>query len=156
MDGQDELFVNLVYARDEECEDPLSVPDSEVKRIAEWAWCKRLEGKVYHGRNSEFRIRRTALDALTGAPNMSDALALYTVLTAIHGHQPGKAFKLIHAGMQNAGHTDLSRRRFLEARRTLERVGLLRLAKRHSSSRRAQSYQLCRPHQPAGNTEPLG
>ena len=155
VDSQTELLANLVLVRDTQCEDPETVPISELRDIADWAWSRRLEGKVYHGRNSEFRMNRAAVDALAGQKIMSDALALFTVLVSVHGHQSGKTFKLNHQGMREAGHTDLSRRRFLEARRTLEQVDLLKVAKKHSSSRSATSYQLCRPHQQVANIVPV-
>ncbi|SLN23300.1 hypothetical protein ROJ8625_00934 [Roseivivax jejudonensis] len=146
VDDTDELFGNLQFLRDDECEDPATVPDRELRKIAEWAWSKRLEGNVFMGRNSEFRINRQALDALQVLPNSVDAIALFVTLQAVHGHTPGKTFALNHAAMRAAGHIDLSRERFNAARTALARVGLLETACKHRAGHHARSYRLCRLH----------
>ncbi|KAA9005941.1 bifunctional DNA primase/polymerase [Histidinibacterium aquaticum] len=143
VDDPDELFGNLAFIRDDECEDPASIPDEELRRIADWAWACRLEGRVYMGRNSEFRVHRYALDLLAEYPNASDAIALFVTL---HGHIAGKTFALSFKGMRDAGRTDLSERRFLAARRSLEGAGLLEVASRHRAAHHARSYRLKRLH----------
>ena len=108
VDQPDELFENLRYIRDDQCDDPATVHDEELRKIAEWAWSRRLEGKVFRGRDSEFRLHRHALDALKCLPNASDTIALFVLLQDQHGHVPGKTFALSYQGMRKAGHTDLS------------------------------------------------
>lgn len=144
VDDPDELLGNLQFLRDDECHDPATVPDHELQKITDWAWSRRLEGKVYMGRNSEFRLHRQALDALKGLPNASDAIALFVTLQDLHGHVPARTFPLDHAAMMKTGHTDLSRRRFLEARRSLEDAGLLQIANTHRASHYRRSYRLKR------------
>ena len=144
VDQPGELFDNLRFIRDEQCDDPATIPDSELTKIAEWAWSRRLEGKVFRGRDSEFRLHRTALDALKGLPNASDAIALLVLLQDQHGHLPGRVFPLDHEAMKAAGHTDLSRRRFLDARRALEQAGLLQVAQQHRAAHHRRSYRLAR------------
>lgn len=144
VDDPEELFGNLRFIRDDECEDPATVPDEELQKITDWAWSRRLEGKVYHGRNSEFRMPREALDAIMALPNASDALALFVVLQSQHGHRPAVTFPLDHEAMASAGHTDLSRRRFLDARRGLEGAGLLEVAASHLAAHHRRSYRLMR------------
>ncbi len=140
----DELLANLIYCRDEQCENPATIPDTELHKIAAWAWKCRLEGKVYRGRDSEFRLHREALGALLGLPNSSDAIALFVVLQDKHGHTPGKRFSLHWEGMRGAGLTDLSERRFLAARRALEAAGILTVAGNHCAGQRSRSYRLHR------------
>lgn len=144
VDGPDELFGNLQFIRDDECEHPASMPDTELEKIAAWAWERRLEGKVFKGRDSEFRLHRLALDALKGQQYGSNAIALWVTLQSLHGHIPGKAFKLDHLAMRSAGHTDLSRRQFLSARRALENADLLEMANSHKAAHHSRSYRLKR------------
>ncbi|PHP27521.1 bifunctional DNA primase/polymerase [Limimaricola cinnabarinus] len=155
VDDADELFGNLQFIRDDECEDPATVPDGELRKIADWAWSKRLEGKVYRGRDSEFRLHRTALDALKGLPNTSDAIALFVMLQDLHGHAPARAFPLDHAAMAAAGHTDLTRRRFLSARRSLQDAGLLTVAACHVAGKQPRTYRLNRLRATAANVTML-
>ena len=82
---------------------------------------------------------------------MSDALALFCLLQANHGHIPGKTFALDHNGMKQAGLTDLSRERFNKARNMLIEVGLLTITKSHIGGKQRRQYQLCRPLPEAEN-----
>ncbi len=145
VDTLPELFQNLVFIRDEQCENPETLPDEEIQKIAEWAWSKRLEGKVYRDRDSEFRLNRAVMDLLSGVPNQSDALALYVCLMASHGHIPGRQFTIDWQGMRANGHTSLGRRRFLEARRALESVGLVGVANEYSAGHFSRTYRLQKP-----------
>ncbi|WP_370301408.1 bifunctional DNA primase/polymerase [Pseudooceanicola sp.] len=155
VDDPDELCANLRFIRDDECEDPATMPDEELRKIAEWAWSRRLEGKVYQGRNSEFRVHRAALDQLKGLPNASDAIALFVTLNDLHGHQPARVFPLDHKAMQSAGQTDLSRRRFREARRALEESRLLQVASQYRPGSNPRTYRLTRLHALAINVTSL-
>ncbi|TNC74159.1 bifunctional DNA primase/polymerase [Rubellimicrobium roseum] len=150
-----EMQEALTSVRDHLCVSPTTLPEEEVRRIGEWAWRCRLEGHVYCGRASAFRVERQALDALKGAPNRSDAVALFITLQDQHGHRPGYAFALDHTGMLEAGHTDLTRRRFAAARDMLLSRGLLQVAANHCAGRRARTYRLARPLTPSANVTPL-
>lgn len=99
---------------------------------------------MYKGRNSEFRVNRTALDQLSGYDNSSDAVALWVTLQAHHGHIPGRSFPLDHTAMKNAGHISLGRRRFSVAIQTLCEVKLLGVAKEYSVGRSLRTYRLLR------------
>jgi hypothetical protein len=144
VDSAEELAANLCWIRDELCSDPATMPDSEVRGIAGWAWKRRLEGKIFKGRDSDVRLNRMALDILLPLANGPDALALLLTLIDKHGHAPGKRFSLVYPSMRQAGLTTLSRPRFLAARRTLECAGLLRLAETHRAGSRAQTFVLTR------------
>lgn len=148
VDSAGELAANLFALRDDLCGDPATMPDSELRAIAGWAWKRRLEGRIFRGRHSEVKINRLALDTLLSLSNGPDALALLMILIDRHGHAPGKRFALSHGAMRAAGLTTLSRPRFLAARRTLQGAGLLRLAQTHRAGSRAQSFVLTRvrPH----------
>lgn len=155
VETADELFSNLTFIRNDECEDPATLPDSELRKIADWAWSKRLEGKVYRDRNSEFRVNRTALDRLSAYDNAYDAIGLFVVLQSNHGHVPGQTFPLDRAAMANAGHASLSRRRFGAAIQTLRSAGLLGIAKEYSVGNHPRSYHLTRIHPDFPNVHSL-
>ncbi|MCB1359542.1 MAG: bifunctional DNA primase/polymerase, partial [Maritimibacter sp.] len=147
--SEQDLLKHLLIERDRNCEATGTFPDNEVKAIVAWAWKMRLANQIFAGRASSFRVDRTALDKLVGKPGGSDAIALYVTLTDQHGHRPGKTFALIHERMRDAGWTELSRRRFLAARRMLEAEGLLKLANPAIRAERAAQFQLMSPV-PAG------
>lgn len=142
--GPDELTARLIGLRDDLCDNPATMPDSELRGIAGWAWQQLLTGQIYRGRDSGFRIHRLALDGLRGKPGGSDATALFVLLCDLHGHIPGKRFALDHAAMRTAGLTDLSLRAFLSARRMLEAAGLLRLVGKHQAGSHCQTFTLIR------------
>jgi len=140
-----ELVDRLKGIRDDLCEQPNTLPNSEIEAIAEWAWRCRLENRIYKGRRSGFSLHREPLELLRGQPAQEDALALYVRLVDQHGHIHGKPFPLCQKAMKSAGLTSLSRDRFLAARRTLERVGLLKQAGKPVAGARKQTFQLARP-----------
>lgn len=144
VDSAEELTANLCGLRDDLCGDPATMPDSELRGIAVWAWKCRLEGRLYRGRDSDVRLNRLAIDALLTQANGPDALALLVTLLDKHGHMPAKRFVLNYPAMKAAGLTNLSRRNFLAARRTLEAVGLVRLADLHRAGSRGQTFVLTR------------
>lgn len=144
VDSAEELQGNLAGIRDDWCEDPATMPDSELHDIAGWAWKCRLENRVYRGRDSAFPMQRLALDALRGLLNGADAIALLALLVDQHGHSPGKRFPLDFDAMRAAGLLNLSKPRLRAARRSLEDAGLLRLAGKHRAGSRPQTFVLTR------------
>lgn len=155
VDSMEELVGNLVMFRDLTFMDPDGFPDSEVKGIADWMWKRRLEGKLYAGRNSEFRVSRRALDLLRGKPDEPFATSLYARLMAEHGHHPGKRFPLSYEAMKAAGHVSMSRERFRAARNLLLSVGLLKQMGKHFAGSVPRTYALAMPHEAAPNVAPL-
>ncbi|MFZ3585247.1 hypothetical protein ACOI1H_24430, partial [Loktanella sp. DJP18] len=146
VDSADELTANLAGIRDDWCADPATMPDSELRGIAGWAWTCRLENRVYRGRDSAIPVQRLALDALRGQPNGADAIALLVVLQEQHGHSPGKRFALDFVAMRAAGLLDMSAPRLRKARRTLEAAGLLKLVGKHRAGSTHQSFVLTNPN----------
>lgn len=144
VDSLEELAANLEGVRDDLCADVSTMPDSELRAIAKWAWECRLDNRIYKGRNSAFSLERSALDALRGWENEVDAIALYVMLKDQHGHTPGKRFALDFKSMRASGLTQLSIRRLRDARRTLEKVGLLALVGKHRAGAMHQTFTLCR------------
>ena len=142
--GPDELTARLTALRDGLCENPATMPDSELRGIAGWAWQRLLEGQIYHSRDSSFRIHRLALDGLRGKPGGSDATALLVLLADLHGHVPGRRFALDFDAMRSAGLTDLSERAFRSARRMLQTAGLLQLVGKHRAGSHCQTFTLIR------------
>jgi hypothetical protein len=151
VDSADELQANLAGIRDDWCIDPATMPDSELRDIAGWAWKCRLENRIYRGRDSAFPIQRRALDALLGQANSADAIALLVLLEDQHGHSPGKRFPLDFDAMRAAGLLNLSKPRLRAARRTLEGAGLLRLVGRHRAGSAPQTFSLTRSHSGIGS-----
>ena len=142
--GPDELTERLTVLRDVLCANPATMPDSELRAVAGWAWGRLLAGEIFHGRDSAFMVNRLALDALRGKPGGSDATALLVLLHDLHGHSPGKRFPLDYRAMRAAGLTDLSERSFRAARRMLENAGLLRLVGKHLAGAHCQTFALIR------------
>ncbi|MEQ9390414.1 bifunctional DNA primase/polymerase [Marinovum sp. B10] len=155
VDSAEELQANLAGIRDDWCEDPATMPDSELREIAGWAWKCRLENRVYRGRDSAFPMHRMAVDALKGQPNGADAIALLVLLLDQHGHSPGKRFPLAFDAIRAAGLVNMSAARLRAARRTLEDVGLLRLAGKHRAGSRRQTFVLTRMRPDLADAERL-
>ncbi len=144
VDSAEELAANLAGVRDDLCEGPATMPDSELRGIAEWAWKARLENRIYRGRDSAFSVHRLALDALRRCDNDSDAIGLFILLTDMHGHATGKRFALDFKAMREAGLTRLSIPKLRAARRTLQAVGLLKLVGKHRAGSVHQTFALTR------------
>lgn len=151
VDSAEELEANLAAVRDDLCDDASTMPDSEVKAIAAWAWRARLENRIFRGRDSAISLHRLALDTLRRCENEADAIALYVLLLDMHGHTPGKRFALDFKAMRASGLTRLSVPRLRAARRTLEAVGLARQVCKHRAGSVHQSFTLARLRPPQGN-----
>lgn len=144
VDSAEELEANLMAVRDDLCQDAGTMPDGEVRGIADWAWRARLENRIYRGRDSAVSLHRLALDALRRWDNEADAIALFALLQDMHGHSPGKRFALDFTAMRKAELTRLSIPRLRAARRTLQAVGLLKLVGNHRAGSVHQTFALCR------------
>ena len=144
VDSAEELAGNLEAVRDDLCHDTETMPDSEVNAIAAWAWQRRLDNRIFRGRDSAVSLHRLALDALRRWDNETDAIALYVLLSDMHGHSPGKRFALDFKAMREAGLTRLSIPRLRAARRTLEAVGLVKLVGKHRAGSKHQTFTLAR------------
>ncbi len=144
VDSAEELAANLAAVRDDLCEDAATMPDSELRALAGWAWTVRLENRIYRGRDSSLKVDRLALDALRRWENETDAIGLYLLVIDMHGHTPGKRFALDFASMQASGLTQLSIPRLRAARRTLQAVGLLTLVGKHRAGSVHQTFALAR------------
>ncbi len=155
VDSAEELVANLQAVRDDLCADAATMPDSEVRAIAKWAWECRLDNRIYRGRESAFSLHRSALDALRGWENDTDAIGLYVLLVDLHGHAPGKRFALDFKAMRASGLTRLSIPRLRAARRTLQTVGLLALVGKHQAGAKHQTFTLNRLRPDAANVAPL-
>lgn len=129
VDDFDGLVADLTALRDLEFEEAASVPDFEIVKVANWAWKLRLEGRLWAGRNSEVRINRYVIDVLLRRADGADALALYSLLIADHGHEPGKTFAIVPDAMVKAGRLRMGRNRLYRARDALIEAGLLKLVK---------------------------
>jgi hypothetical protein len=151
VDSAEELEGNLAAVRGDLCDDASTMPDSEVKAIAAWAWRARLENRIFRGRDSAVSLHRLALDTLRRCDNETDAIALYVLLLDMHGHTPGKRFALDFKAMRASGLTRLSVPRLRAARRTLEAVGLVRMVGNYRAGSKHQTFTLARLRAPSGD-----
>ena len=152
VDSAGELAANLEAVRDDLCADAATMPDDELRGIAQWAWECRLSNRIYRGRDSAVSVNRQALDALRRWNNEADAIALYVLLTDMHGHAPGKRFALDFRAMRASDLTRLSVPRLRAARRTLQAVGLLRLVGNHRAGSVHQTFALAHLRPGLGDT----
>lgn len=142
--SREAFLFELLHIRDRECDRPETMPDSEVAGIAEWAWQKRLDNQLWSGANSGFRLNRLALEALRGNPRQDQALGLFALLSAEHGHID-RPFVLDHQRMREAGLTSMGRESFLAARRALEAAGLLRRVRKGRKGVTLDQWRLSTP-----------
>lgn len=124
-DSYQSLLDRLLDSRDRNCENPATVSDSEVEGIAKWAWSLKSDGRLYAGRNSEFRVRRNVLDALKGTKGGANAFFLYAVLLSNHGHMPDRSFVIVPSAMRKNGHLEMSDSSVYRSIRILEENGLI-------------------------------
>ena len=103
----------------------MTVPDEEVRSVANWAWQKRLENNVWGGRNSTVKIPRQVGQRLVVLHHGANALALLFVLLDKHGHIPGKRFAIVPDAMRAAGLLKLCRNHIYAARDLLVAEGML-------------------------------
>jgi hypothetical protein len=143
-DSLDGLVADLAAMRDIEFDDAASVTDTEIIKVAGWAWGLRLEGRLWAGRNSTVRINRLVLDCLLPLPNGAEAYALYSVVMANHSHQPGKTFSIVPDAMISAGLLKIGRRQIYRARDLLLEFGLIVLVRR-GRLKEAHQYRLQSP-----------
>lgn len=155
VDSAAELAANLEAVRDDLCADAATMPDTELRAIAKWAWDCRLENRIYRGRDSAFSLHRLALDALRGRDNDTDAIALYVTLVDLHGHTHGKRFALDFKAMRASGIMRLSIPRLRAARRTLQAVGLLVQVGKHRAGSVHQTFALTRMRPGAASAQNL-
>lgn len=126
-DTKNDLVDDLRQYRDIFFEDPQTVPDSEVEKIADWAIQKRQQGNVFSGRRSSVLIPRTSIDKLA-AGGHGLAHLLYSVIMADLGHRPGYEFSIVPDALRSSGKLKAGRRQIYEAIQTLIDVGLIEVA----------------------------
>lgn len=141
-DTEDELYENLVYVRDEECEEPSSFSNVELRSLANWAFEKHQNGQLYAESGGSFRLsRHFAVMFRCDA----EALALLLLLTEQHGHHPHKVFNLSYVAMKREGLTGLSERAFKRALKRLITAGAIIIATNYKVGQRCREYKLGQP-----------
>ncbi|WP_353313922.1 hypothetical protein [Shimia sp. NS0008-38b] len=153
VDTLEELNGNLEWDRTEECSSPETITIKEVEGISSWAWKLRLENRLFERKNSVFEINRLAMAALRQYRNFAEALALYTCLCEAHGHRPETVFRLNGVAMRGAGLLNLSERKFLAARRTLENAGLIQQVQSHRAAKHGKGFCLLAPQRLIARSE---
>jgi hypothetical protein len=141
VDSLAALAADLRGHRDWHFEHPQSVSDDEVRRVAEWAWQKRLDNQIWSGRSSEVRFPRSVMDRLLRHKHGADAFLLYCLLRSEHGHIPGRIFPIVPEAMRKADLIDMSRNRLYRAIHVLVAEGLL-VNFGQDGLNRANCYQL--------------
>ena len=135
------LLADLRAHRDWNFDNPETVSNDEVRRVAEWAWQKRLDNQLWFGRSSEVRFSRSTMDRLLRHRHGSDAFLVYCLLRSEHGHIPGRVFPIVPNAMRKAGLIEMSRNRLYRAIHVLVGEGLLRDFGQEGLDR-AKRYQL--------------
>lgn len=138
-DTEDELFHSLVFIRDENCQDPSSVSDGEVRNLAEWACTRHQQGRLYGTAGGYVSVPHRMIDRLTAHP---DALALYLRLLATHRCKEKAEFALSHDGMSASSLISMSRRAFSNAVEVPLAVGAIAVAAPHIAGKRFRQYRL--------------
>lgn len=137
--SENELYENLIFVRDEECENPATLPDDEVRGIAQWGFETAVRGELYAASGGSFVVPRHFAKVLRGD---ADALALYVLLLEQHGHQKNKTFGLRYEPMKRDGLTGLSERAFGRAVKKLVEVGAIVIAANHQAGKLHRHYRL--------------
>lgn len=140
----EELLSALLRERDARCAEPSSVPDDEVKDIADWTFKRFRDGLLFGGSGGFFHVPRHFALSLRLEP---EAASLLMLLLDQHGHMPGKAFGLCHKSMKAHGLTALSTRRFDHAIKVLLKVGAIAVAAKHQAGKSSRQYRLQPPSQ---------
>lgn len=141
VDSLAALAADLRAHRDWHFDNPESVSDDEVRRVAEWAWQKRCDNQIWSGRSSEVRFPRSTMDRLLRHKHGSDAFLVYCLLRSEHGHIPGRVFPIVPAAMREAGLIEMSRNRLYRAIHVLVGEGFLKDLGQDGLNR-AKRYQL--------------
>jgi hypothetical protein len=145
VENENELYENLIYDRDEYCENPKSSSEKEIRKIAHWAWGKRLDNKLFEGQNSVFKVNRHAHTTINAHPKGRDAWELYMFLNDKHGHQIGKRFAINVKAIQRAYNFHFGERATYAAINTLRELGYLKMVKNYSAKRASRLFQLSIP-----------
>lgn len=135
------FLADLVAFRDWEFEEPTSFPDTQVEKLAEWFWHKRVNGQLWKGRNSAVLINRSAMDALVPAGHHLP-LSLLVFLTAEHAHNPDAPFAIDPDALRGEGHFKDGRRQLYGAIQVLCDNGLLKQVRKARGRRNYHEYRL--------------
>ena len=146
VDSEDQLFGNLVFDRDEYCDDAHTISNSEVLKIAKWAWNKRLSNQIYGNKNSSIRIDRQAFHIIYHHENGRAAWELYFFLCDKHAHIAGKTFKINVKSILSRYHFHFGQKAMHRAINLLLELGYLKLAKNYSSGKSSRTFQLSKPN----------
>ena len=145
VENENELLGNLLYDRDEYCADPNTVPNSEVEKIANWWWDKRLKNEIYTKDNSEFKIKRQAYHRIRALPNGYVALDLYLYLRDKHGHILGKTFQISVNALQTSSGFAFGQKAIHTAIKQLLDLGYLTIHKNYHAGKHGRIFQLSTP-----------
>lgn len=140
-DTKPDLLADLIAYRNIHFDDPGSFSDSEIEGIVDWAFKKKLEGKIFHGRRSGVFIQRETIDRLAALGD-GTALLLYSVLQADHGHRPDFDFSIVPDALRQAGKLKVGRRQIYEAIQTLVDEGLIEITFQSTKPKIPHRYKL--------------
>ena len=146
VDSNEELLQNLLYDRDTYCDDPSSVPVTEVEGIANWWWGLRLTNKIYSKHSSAFRISRQAFYQIRALPNGHVALDLYLYLHDKHGHILGKTFQINADALKASAGFAFGQKALHKAIKQLLELGYLTVFKSYHVGKHGRIFQLSKPN----------
>ncbi|MDN2579066.1 bifunctional DNA primase/polymerase [Aquibium sp. ELW1220] len=120
-------------------------PEGELSKIAAWAWSKRMANSLYGGANSTFGVNRFALDLIsTLGKHAPNALFLYSVLLASHGHFPHRRFAIAIEAMAKSRRLPYGKTTGYAARSGLLGLGLV-IRVRKGGHKEADLFTLANP-----------
>ncbi len=114
------------------CENPQTVTVAEINKACSSVWRMRQSGKLYAGRQSEFRMPRTAFDLINAkaGSGAGNSLLLYSYLVQSHGHTPAKPFAVVAEAIARSKKVALSKSTIDRCKQTLRDLGLIRLLRK--------------------------
>ena len=148
VNSLEELYKNLLFDRENFCLNPNTVSDTEVFKIADWAWKKRLNNQLYNNTNSAFKIERSAYHTIYQHPNGRAAWELYVFLYDKHGHVIGKTFQINVKSLLTNYHFHFGEKAMHQAIKFLLELGYLTLVKNYSAGKSGRLFQLSKPLSP--------
>ncbi len=114
------------------CENPHTVVITEVKKACASVWRMRQNGRLYAGRQSEFRVPRVAFDLINAkaGSGAGNCLLLYSYLVQNHGHAPARPFAVVAEAIARSKKVALSKSAIDRCKQALRDLGLIRLLRK--------------------------
>lgn len=120
------LWVNI------HCENPAEFLVSDANNICDSACRMRAEGRLYHSRQSEFRVSRAALNLIMikGGAASGNILLLYSYLQAQHGHRGNMPFAIVSDAIAKSPKFRCGKSTIDRSKQALKQMALIKLLRK--------------------------